>query len=180
MESLQDEKLLPSFQQLAQRPQRMLVSSSRPIRALMIAFVLLLIYFFQPFTGGKHAGNTDSANSWVHWPGASNASTDPLPVDADEAAIQSIEGGPRIRQATMIYDSDKYNVVYERSVATHMNHGKSYDIPTHILRHDVVDAGFFNKPAFILGLVIQEMAKPYGQRADWIVFVACLILLSDP
>ena len=74
-----------------------------------------------------------------------------------------------MRQATMIYDTDKFNAVYERSVDSHIAHGKLWDVPTHVLRHDIVDAGFFNKPAFLLGLVIEEMAKPYGQRADWIV-----------
>lgn len=84
-------------------------------------------------------------------------------------AFKATEGGPRIRQATMIYSTDKFNAVYERTLDTHIKHGKMWDIPTHVLRHDIVDAGFFNKPAYLLGLVIEEMAKPYGQRAGWIV-----------
>lgn len=89
-------------------------------------------------------------------------------TDAKDAILAG-EGGPRVRQATMIYQTDKFNAVYERSVDSHIKHGNMWNVPTHVLRHDIVDAGFFNKPAFLLGLVIEEMAKPYGQRADWIV-----------
>ena len=81
------------------------------------------------------------------------------------------EGGPRVRQATMIYESGKFNSIYERSIDTHIKHGEKWGVPTHILRHDIIEAGFFNKPAYVLGLIIEEMAKPYGKRAGWIVYV---------
>ena len=81
------------------------------------------------------------------------------------------EGGPRVRQATMIYETERFNAIYERSIDTHIKHGEKWGVPTHILRHDVVEAGFFNKPAYLLGLIIQELAKPYGKRAGWIVYV---------
>ena len=89
------------------------------------------------------------------------------------------EAGPRLRKATMIFAADKYNPVYERAVVSHIRHGERWNEPTHILRHDIVEAGFFNKPAYILGMIINEMAKPYGKRADWIVwFDADSILLN--
>ena len=90
------------------------------------------------------------------------------------------EGGPRIRQATMIYETDRFNTAYERSVDTHLRHGDKWGVPTHILRHDIVDAGFFNKPAFLLGLVINEMAKPYGKRAEWIVWFDADTIILNP
>ena len=74
----------------------------------------------------------------------------------------------------MIYETEKFNAVYERSIDTHIKHGEQWGVPTHILRHDVVEAGFFNKPAYILGLIIEEMAKTYGKRAGWIVYVGVL------
>lgn len=71
----------------------------------------------------------------------------------------------------MIYETERFNAIYERSIDTHIKHGEQWGVPTHILRHDIVEAGFFNKPAYILGLIIEEMAKPYGKRAGWIVYV---------
>ena len=79
-----------------------------------------------------------------------------------------------MRQATMIYETENFNAIYERSIDTHIRHGEKWGVPTHILRHDIVEAGFFNKPAYILGLIIEEMAKPYGKRAGWIVYVCSL------
>lgn len=72
----------------------------------------------------------------------------------------------------MIYETERFNAIYERSIDTHIKHGELWGVPTHILRHDVVEAGFFNKPAYILGLIIEEMAKSYGKRAGWIVYVS--------
>ena len=152
---------------------KMIAASSRPARALLILLVIVLIYIFQPFTAGHYnlPGRKSSSPPDPNWPKASEkafASGDAPEANSD-ALAETTEGGPRIRKATMIYDSDKFNSVYERSVDTHINHGKQWNSPVHLLRHDVVDAGFFNKPAFLLGIVIQEMAKPYGQRADWVV-----------
>lgn len=107
-------------------------------------------------------------------PGTERGADEAVQENAEEqisgnAMLESQEGGPRVRQATMIYETDKFNAVYERSVDSHIRHGDQWGYPTHILRHDIVEAGFFNKPAYILGLIIAEMAKPYGKRAGWIV-----------
>ena len=72
----------------------------------------------------------------------------------------------------MIYDTDKFNGIYQRAVDTHHKHGQQWGYPTHILRHDIVEAGYFNKQAFVLSLISGEMAKPYGKRAEWIVSAA--------
>ena len=152
----------------------MLAASSKPVRGALLFLLIVAIYYFQPFTGGLHSGNSrtpTASTPWSSWTSkASGVPKAPPPIDPSNAALSpNGEGGPRVRQASMIYDTDKFNAVYERSVDSHIKHGKMWDVPTHVLRHDVVDAGFFNKPAFLLGLVIEEMAKAYGQRADWIV-----------
>ena len=87
------------------------------------------------------------------------------PVDDPDKKV------PRVRQATMIYETVGGNFIYERSIDTHVKHGEWWGVPTHVLRHDVIEAGFFNKPAYILGLIIEEMAKPYGKQTEWIVYV---------
>lgn len=81
------------------------------------------------------------------------------------------EGGPRVRQTTMLYETGNFNAIYERSVDTHIKHGEKWGVPTYVLRRDVIEEGFFNKPAYILGLMIEEMAKPLDKRAGWIVYV---------
>lgn len=80
----------------------------------------------------------------------------------------------------MIYETERFNAIYERSIDTHIKHGEQWGVPTHILRHDIVEAGFFNKPAYILGLIIEEMAKPYGKRAGWIVWFDADTIILNP
>lgn len=167
--------------------------SSSPIRALIVLFSLIgSLYIFHPYSRSRlsfsfanrplnNATATEILPSTFPAKTASKASPPAAEASANstlEIAKSLIsgdivndpdEGGPRLRQATMIYETERFNAVYERSVDTHIKHGEMWGVPTHILRHDIVEAGFFNKPAYILGLIIEEMAKPYGKRAEWIV-----------
>ena len=166
-----------------------------PLRAFILLFTIIgSLYIFHPYTLPR------SSFSFTNWQ-PSNATATEIPQGAPPAKTQDnpsppatkspvdtapdvVEnqisgdllegpdgGGPRLRQATMIYEGDKFSSIYERSIGTHIKHGEQWGVPTHILRHDIVEAGFFNKPAYILGLIIEEMAKPYGKRAEWIVYV---------
>ena len=89
--------------------------------------------------------------------------------DVTVSLNEGTNSGPRIRQATMIFDAGAFDSVYERAVDSHLKHGELWNIPTHVLRRDIVDRGYFNKPAFLLGLIITELTKPYDKRAEWIV-----------
>lgn len=161
----------------------MIAVSSKPARGLSLLFVIILIYYFQPFTGGFHASNpktlqdqtSHNLSPWKSWSAGLGKAPGSSSKQPSDKILETHEGGPRVRQATMIYDTDKFNAVYERSVDSHIKHGEKWGVPTHILRHDIVDAGFFNKPAFLLGLVIEEMSKPYGQRAEWIVYAGMFL-----
>lgn len=87
---------------------------------------------------------------------------------------EQFEGGPRVVQATMVYESD-HAPHYERALDTHIKHGEKWGYPTHVLRHDLINAdyfngkAFFNKPAYLLSLILKELANPPGRRAEWIV-----------
>lgn len=181
MDDQQAEKHLLAHQTHPERRVKMIALSSRPIRAIVLSLVVILIYWIQPFNTKGQLGNHKISAPSVSWPQWAQAGKQQSQTALDPFSPESVsagEGGPRIRQATMIYDTDKFNAVYERSVDTHIKHGKMWNIPTHVLRHDIVDAGFFNKPAFLLGLVIEEMGKPYGQRADWIVYASVSLRYS--
>ena len=149
------------------------MASSRPLRGTALVLLLLLSFylgnpFSRPQTEAPSSPSIETKENWVDYKDPASeligSSADP-----NASVVEVHEGGPRIRQASMIYASSEYNAVYERAIASHIRHGKRWNNPTHILRHDIVEAGFFNKPAFLLGLIIEEMTKPYGQRSDWIV-----------
>lgn len=146
------------------------------LRGILLILVFLVCYYLRnPFspTDPHLLQSLNAGESWTTWATRSDIAGNAVLNDAQE-------GGPRVRQATMIYETDRFNAAYERAVDSHLRHGEKWRVPTHILRHDIVDAGFFNKPAFLLGLIINEMAKPYGKRADWIVWFDADTIVLNP
>lgn len=89
----------------------------------------------------------------------------------------------KIHQVTMILDGDgPEHEVYERALKTHLAHAERWGYETHILREDIVgsgksgrdskghwQSGVFKKPLYLLSLVINELAKPSEERAEWIM-----------
>jgi hypothetical protein len=73
--------------------------------------------------------------------------------------------------------------VYERVLKLHLAHGERWGYTTHVLRQDIVGSaddngrnidvhwksGVFKKPLYLLSLVINQLAKPAEERAEWIV-----------
>ncbi|GFF79155.1 hypothetical protein IFM61606_01163 [Aspergillus udagawae] len=74
----------------------------------------------------------------------------------------------RIAKVSMLYG--KPNRLYERALQSHSRHARRWGYPMHILRQDI-SVGFWNKPSYLLSLVINELAKPPGERVDWLMWV---------
>ena len=95
------------------------------------------------------------------------------------AADHLLSGGvrPKIRQVSMlVYNSTNAtnDALDERCMATHIEHGKHWGYPTHILREDVKGKGqwrelVFSKPLYMLSITVAEMAKAANERAEWLV-----------
>lgn len=62
----------------------------------------------------------------------------------------------------------QYNNVYESALRTHQRHADLHGYSMHVLREDFI-GGFWNKPSYILSLVIAELAKPKGERLEWLM-----------
>lgn len=83
----------------------------------------------------------------------------------------------------MIFDGGgSEHDMYEHALKGHLAHGERFGYETHVLREDIVGtgengrdtdgrwkAGVFKKPLCLLSLIINELAKPEEQRAEWIV-----------
>ena len=84
---------------------------------------------------------------------------------------------PKIRQVSMrVYsaNNETKKAINERCMATHLEYGRRWGYPTHILREVVMGKEqwmdlLFNKPLYILSITIAEMAKPADERAEWLV-----------
>lgn len=77
------------------------------------------------------------------------------------------------------------NVVYERAVRTHLKHAERWGYPSHVLREDIIGQGkwevlVFGKLLYLQSIIIAELTKPIGKRAEWIVwFDADTIILNE-
>ena len=136
---------------------------------LTTSLIILLIYALGPpiFTPTSAKVYKEKAQEW-----ATSLSTDMTAIYHPSSSASSEVH--RIRQATMLYEGDKDHLrnMYERAVATHLKHGERWGVPTHILKQYLVEPGsYFNKPAWLLNLVMNEMSKPKDRRTEWVVYV---------
>jgi hypothetical protein len=65
----------------------------------------------------------------------------------------------------MIYGN---NTVYERAIATHKEHCRRLGYPLFLLRRQVLD-GVWNKLAYLVSLIVQELEKPANERLEWLL-----------
>ncbi|KAK4696768.1 hypothetical protein P7C71_g1207, partial [Lecanoromycetidae sp. Uapishka_2] len=101
----------------------------------------------------------------------------------------------KIPQATMIFaDNNPETAAYERALKLHIAHGERCGYTTHVLRQDIVGgaeengrnieghwkSGVFKKPLYLLSLVINELAKPAYERAEWIVWIDGDTIILNP
>ena len=110
-------------------------------------FVFILFVFHSPTTWGQSFTNIISKPS-TPWSSTALAIEDTKGLaDQDDIFDSSLEGGARIRQACMLFSSEDTahhtgaNVVYERSVRTHLKHAEKWGYPSHILRQDIIGKG---------------------------------------
>ncbi|EON62235.1 hypothetical protein W97_01456 [Coniosporium apollinis CBS 100218] len=70
------------------------------------------------------------------------------------------------------------NELYELALKTHERHSKQHGYEMHVLRRGIT-GGYWNKLAFLLKLVIQELEKPESERTDWIMYTDASTLLLN-
>jgi hypothetical protein len=75
---------------------------------------------------------------------------------------------PRVYKVSMLYGET--NHLYERALQSHERHGSKWGYPLDVLRQDI-SVGFWNKPSYLMALVIRELAKPPGERVEWLMYV---------
>jgi hypothetical protein len=60
------------------------------------------------------------------------------------------------------------NPTYERALRTHLRHGEIQGYETFVMRSNVLDM-MYNKPMFILNILMDEMTKPFHERLEWLL-----------
>lgn len=72
----------------------------------------------------------------------------------------------RVIRVSMLYGGS--NSLYERAISTHKKHAERWGHRFQVLREDIT-SGFWNKPAYMLYSVTQELTKPLYDRAEWLM-----------
>ena len=125
-------------------------TSPKHLAALMFCATPIFIIFFSvhnPTSWGSLLTNGTSLPSRF-WSSTALAIEDTKDLaDQHDIFDSALEGGARIRQACMLFSSENTahqmgaNVVYERSVKTHLKHAEKWGYPSHILREDIIGQG---------------------------------------
>ena len=69
--------------------------------------------------------------------------------------------------------------IYERSVRSHEAHDRMHGYPLHVLRHGLMD-DVWSKPAYILSILLRELARPEDERLQWLLWVDADTILLNP
>lgn len=121
----------------------------------------------------------------------SYGSTQCLPPITPEILKKSVEkhatcskyspfSSPRARIATVTahFGGLEGNEHYTRAFNTHLEHALVHGTEVHVLCDKMID-DLWNKPAFILDLLLGEMVKPPHTRLEWLVWVDRDTLILD-
>ena len=174
-----------------------MLSSSPKVLLTFLVFFTSLFAIFQ-FRNATKFGRGPQSEIHDHEPAtrphcAHQNETNPRPTLHSKASaphqtpIDNIpygDAGPRIRQVTMRFGGSP-NEIDEQSLDTHVEHGKQWGYPTHILRQNIVDSDdwlefCFSKPLYMLSLLTSEMAKPEDERAEWLVWFDADTIIMNP
>ena len=125
-------------------------TSPKHLAALMFCAVPIFFFFFSFYTPSSGGSSLTEKTSKPpsHWSSTALAIEDTKDLaDQHDIFDSTLEGGARIRQACMLFSSENTaqqmgaNVVYERSVRTHLKHAEKWGYPSHILREDIIGHG---------------------------------------
>jgi hypothetical protein len=97
--------------------------------------------------------------------------------DQDAMMVEDagLAGGRRssIGKVMMLYGNP--TPVYERALKGHNRHNEMHGYSMHVLREQTLSE-FWSKPAYILQVLLGELAKPAPERLKWIVCVSLNLL----
>ncbi|KAK6437911.1 hypothetical protein LTR95_005888 [Oleoguttula sp. CCFEE 5521] len=82
----------------------------------------------------------------------------------------------RVGKCTILFNGNSY---WERAIRTHEQHDRMHGYRLHVLRQHLMD-DVWSKPAYILSLLLREMAKPDSERLDWLFWVDADTVILNP
>jgi hypothetical protein len=82
----------------------------------------------------------------------------------------------RVGKCTIVFGGSS---IYERTVKSHALHDRINGYPLYVLRQTIMD-DVWSKPAYILSLLLRELAKPQEERLQWLLWVDADTIMLNP
>ena len=107
--------------------------------------------------------------------------TPPLRLDGEsvkEGMKDEDRLGARVRigKGTVLFNGNDF---WERCIRTHEQHDRNHGYRLHVLRQELMD-DVWSKPAYVLSLLLRELAKPKSERLDWLFWVDSDTIIMNP
>lgn len=80
----------------------------------------------------------------------------------------AIGSNSRPKFAKIAVASGFEDVLYERALQTHIDHSERWGYPLYMARENAAD-GMFNKVAYIMTILLNELYKPAEDRMEWLL-----------
>ncbi|KAL3454898.1 hypothetical protein BJX64DRAFT_282437 [Aspergillus heterothallicus] len=74
----------------------------------------------------------------------------------------------RITKVSMLYGNRI--ALYERALQSHKRHAERWGYGMEVLKKDIL-VGYWNKPSYLLSLIVREMTRGDGERVEWLMWV---------
>ncbi|KAL4984894.1 hypothetical protein BDW68DRAFT_180210 [Aspergillus falconensis] len=85
--------------------------------------------------------------------------------------------GRRITKVSMLYGPR--NAFYERALQSHRRHAQKWGYGMEVLQNEIA-TGYWNKPSYLLALVIRELSRPVNERVEWLMWVDADSIIINP
>lgn len=129
-----------------------------------VAFLLFATFVFLcmqlPWTGSKRDLSSSTflppANGTM---GPGNGTQVYLPAN-------NFSSKPKFAKVTVA--SGFEDIVYEKALGTHWDHAERHGYPMYLARENAVE-GMFNKIAYLMDILLNEMYKPVDERVEWLL-----------
>ncbi|KAB2572124.1 hypothetical protein DBV05_g9201 [Lasiodiplodia theobromae] len=97
--------------------------------------------------------------------------------ESDYNAALATASPARIAKVSILYGDP--NPTYERALRTHELHNRIHGVRGYVMRDQVLD-GVWNKPAYILSILAEELQKPPETRLEWLLWVDGDTIVLNP
>lgn len=129
----------------------------------IVLFFIFFIWLVATFSSPSLRSSTSTViSNAAKNVGSSSSHKSQYPVENGEGKTDL----HRVAKVSMLYG--KPNALYERALKSHYRHADRWGLEMHVLRQDIA-VGFWNKPSYLLSLVVQELAKHPEERVEWLM-----------